>query len=372
MKKVIFILSIVSVLNICFANMPPLTPVKFSTVSKEEVKRHTKVSGRVVSKRVSALSTQLSGLVKEVLVEAGTWVKKDQVLLVLDGKKVQLEMNEMKAQLNVNHAIKVKLEKLLTIQKKEWNDLQLTEKDFKGSVSQKELRMEESKTIQLEGDLQETLDQAIVLNEKIKQLELNLSYHQLKAPFEGQVLNKLIAEGHWLNLGTAAFNLIDSKNLEVQLDCPEVLFNSLVNGPKEVNVEISHTGESIQLMNMFLKNSVDFKTKTFQWCGSPTKFHAGLVQGMSVSAFIPSSYIEEAIVVHSNAILKNSVGSFVYKIIPSENGEMVIPVQVKLGFRKGQKVIITSSGLNAGDKVVVEGGERIFPMTPVSTTEVKS
>lgn len=371
MRKVIFILSMVSLLNICFANMPPLTPVKYSMVTKEEVKRHTKVSGRVVSKRVASVSPQVSGLVQKVHVEAGAWVKKDQVLLSLDDQKTQLSISEMKAQLKVNESMKGKLGKLLAIQKQEWKDLKLTEKDYKGSVSQKELRVEESKTIQLEGDLQEVLSQAQVLSEKIKQLELNLSYHQLKAPFAGQVLTKHISEGHWINLGTAVLDVIDSKNLEVQLDCPETLFESLVNGPKEVEVEMSHSGKSLSLKNMFLKSKVDLKTKTFQWCGSPVKVNSSLVEGMSVNAYIPSTHIEEAIIVDSNAILKNSVGSFVYKIIPAEKGEMVVPVQVKLGFRKGRKVIVTSPGLNAGDKVVVEGGERIFPMTPVSATEVK-
>ena len=52
-----------------------------------------------------------------------------------------------------------------------------------------------------------------------------------------------------------------------------------------------------------------------------------------------------------------------------QNGTMVLPIPVKVLFKKGSRVAIESMALQTDDQVVTEGGERLFPMTPVAAKE---
>jgi len=348
---------------------PPATPVVVSKVKMETIKKNLKVSGRIVARKLATLSPQQSGLVQEIAIEAGQWVKTGQVLLRLDAERASLAVAAVKAEVDVTKSELQKLEKLAKLQKEEFNDLIKAEKQLAGSVSKSELRSAESRLVELEGQVAINKAQLIVLMTQLKQAELTLVQHTLTAPFDGQVLKKNVAKGNWLLSGQAAFSLIDSNDLEVQLDCPDHLFFILEQGLKTLDINLDESKKSFQIVDIIARREVDARSKTFQVIGVPKTSDVLLVHGMTVSADIPSQADVTVKTLPYNAILKNDVGSFVYKVAMGQNGAMVLPIPVKVLFKMDHRAAIESMALQTDDQVVTEGGERLFPMTPVAVKE---
>ena len=63
-----------------------------------------------------------------------------------------------------------------------------------------------------------------------------------------------------------------------------------------------------------------------------------------------------------DAILRGESGPFVYAV----RDGIAVPVNVRIVFPSGADVAIEPGALAAGAKVVVEGNERLMPMSPVA------
>jgi multidrug efflux pump subunit AcrA (membrane-fusion protein) len=93
---------------------------------------------------------------------------------------------------------------------------------------------------------------------------------------------------------------------------------------------------------------------------------------MSVTAYIPTGRAVEQLTVHKDAVMRNAAGAYLYVARgggaeESAGGPAVAaPVQVDVKFPVGDRVVVTAAGLQAGDLVVIEGNERLFPMMPIT------
>jgi RND family efflux transporter MFP subunit len=313
---------------------------------------------------MSVLSPKVSGEVVVISKDVGDWVSEGEVLLELDSDMISLKLRELQAQIFLSQVEQQRVQQLYEIQTKEFEDLKKAAKAHKGSVSVKELRTEESKTVQLRGEFEQIKNSLTVMRSQLEQEKLRLSYHQLKAPFSGQILERGVDVGQWINSTEMCFRLSNPEELEVELDVPDNLFFILSKGPASIEIHVSGQEPSFKLKNMRVRREVNAKSKTFVWLGEPEQPEQ-LVHGMSVEANVPSTETIQALTVNYSAILKNDAGAYIYKVVPGQSGDMVVPIPVKLGFKKGDFVVLHSPALKVGDRVVVEGGERLFPMTPV-------
>lgn len=365
-KQFYIVIILIQVSLLAYAEGPPPTPVKVTALKYQELTQHVLVSGRVVAKQMSVLSPKVAGEVSAIHKDVGDWVKKGDLLMSLDSDLIQLKVIELESQLQLYHADLKRAEKMSALQEQELEDLKNAAQAYKGSVSTKELRAEESKSVQLGSDVEKIKKQFAVTQAMLEQQELLLSYHQVKAPFEGQILERFVEVGQWIHAGFGSLRINNAKKLEVELDVPHTLFFGLQQGYDSIEVTLSDYNKSFQLNEMTIRREVDPRSKTFVWVGVPESPES-LVHGMSVEAHVPTSSKTKALVVNYSAILKNNTGSYVYKIVPGQVGEMVVPIPVKLGYKKGEMVVLKSPALSQGDRLVVEGGERLFPMTPVQT-----
>jgi len=88
--------------------------------------------------------------------------------------------------------------------------------------------------------------------------------------------------------------------------------------------------------------------------------------GMFVTAYLQGAVRPDAIVVPQLAVQQGSNGHLVYVVNADGNAE-VRPVVV--GDYFGEKDIVVLSGLNAGDRVVVDGVLKVAPGRPVRIAE---
>jgi hypothetical protein len=88
-----------------------------------------------------------------------------------------------------------------------------------------------------------------------------------------------------------------------------------------------------------------------------------------VVGWVPTGASGEHLIVPTDAVMRNDMGAFLY--VARQLGEgpaQAMPANVKVLFEMPGRVVVESPGLQAGELVVVEGNERLFPTAPVLPT----
>jgi membrane fusion protein (multidrug efflux system) len=94
-----------------------------------------------------------------------------------------------------------------------------------------------------------------------------------------------------------------------------------------------------------------------------------LLPGLFVRARVEQSRQEKAIVVPQQAVVRNSDGSVSVWVVDKENTVKYQIVNVSQAIRDQW---VVSAGLAPGDRIVVEGLQKISPQAKVSTVEYKA
>ena len=217
---------------------------------------------------------------------------------------------------------------------------------------------------------------------KVKEAELNLGYVTIKSPVTGVASRSLQRQGAFVNAMSDSANLtyvaaLDpiwvnfsvSQNLIAKLR-DEVAKKQLVE-PKNRDYEIEivlpdgtpfpHKGK----IN-FADPSFSQDTGTFLVRAVLPNPRRELHPGMFVTAHLRGALRPGAIVVPQLAVQQGSNGHLVY-VVKQDGTAEVRPVIV--GDYFGDKDIVVRTGLQAGDRVVVDGVMRVVPGQPVKIVE---
>jgi hypothetical protein len=88
-----------------------------------------------------------------------------------------------------------------------------------------------------------------------------------------------------------------------------------------------------------------------------------LAAGLALNAFVPQGAAANWTLVPKNALVYQGVNASVFMV---DKG-VAVPVPVRVAFPIGDSVALEGAGmLAAGALVVVEGNERLIPMSPVA------
>ena len=87
---------------------------------------------------------------------------------------------------------------------------------------------------------------------------------------------------------------------------------------------------------------------------------------MSVTVTIPTNEKGDYLVIPTDSVMRDSGGEFAYKIGEGRDGNSIaVPVSLRVYFAIDEGLYIESSDLREGDLIVVEGNERLRPLSPV-------
>lgn len=170
-----------------------------------------KVPAQVVSLQSSLLSAEISALVKNVHVQIGDRVNKEQLLITLECDDYELNKKQLVAE-------KQALEADYNFASYQY---QRSKKLIKSkSVSQEAHRRQAAEVNKLSAQKQ-------LLLAKIQQSEKIISRCRIKAPFAGVIAKRLIHIGENVAPRTPLIRLIDVDDLEVEVQVPVVLVDDL-------------------------------------------------------------------------------------------------------------------------------------------------
>jgi len=263
---------------------------------------------------------KVDGEVRELHVEEGDMVNKNQILATLDGDRLRLELSESQARL-----------------KKMQRDYQRNQElQEKGLIS--------------EGDFEKIQYDLEALEASFNLASLELDYTQIRAPIAGVVSERYLKLGNTIKTGEPVFRVTSFDPLVAYMHVPEREFRQIGAG-QPVHIEIDAlTGAPVIASVTRVSPVVDPDTGTFKITIELSGADHGIKPGMFGRMNIVYDKHENVLQVPRSAIIETASDTSVFVV----EDEIGIRKAVETGFSSDGMVEITS-GLTDGENVITVG-----------------
>ena len=330
----------------------PVTTVK---VASEAVPIARTGVGTVLPVAGVTVHTRVDGQLDSVEFKEGQDVKAGQVLVRIDPRTYQAQLDQYAAQKAKDEATLANARADLT------RYGELIKED---ATTRQTLDTQQALVNQLQATVKS--DDA-----QIHMAQVQLGYTTIAAPISGRIGARLVDPGNIVHAadtnGLLVINQIDP--IAVQFTLPESSFqavNKALNSSHEpLAVQAIDRGTREVLAEgklVLLNNQIDVNTGTITIKAHFPNNEHKLWPGQSVDARVVLGERSDALTVPSAVVQRNQDGFFAYVVGPDDKVK-VQPVTVADTVR-GKSVI--DSGLAAGDRVVVDGQYRLTPGALIS------
>ncbi|MCZ4279335.1 efflux RND transporter periplasmic adaptor subunit [Kiloniella laminariae] len=322
-------------------------------VRTEQMKQTVPVIGRLVARQTGNVAAKIAGPVEDFKVEIGDKVTTDQVIALLNSatlradrdlaasevKAAQSRLGTFQARLILADQELKRLEKLRSsaaFNKSRYEDAVQNSAIAKAEVSQSRADIETAKA-------------------RLRRAEINLSYTEIKAPYDGVILSRETEIGSYVQTGDPVVTLLSRNSLEIEVEVPSQRLIALKEG-MEFSISLSD-GTPLQAMIRAILPRENPLTRT-----RPVRLSADLpnkdtlADNQSITLLVPAGPERDAVTVHKDAVIQSPNGPMVYLNVDGK----AQPRPVQLGQQIGERIEVVY-GLMAGDLVVTRGNERLFP-----------
>jgi RND family efflux transporter MFP subunit len=307
-------------------NLPPAA-VRVQTVESKARVATEEVVGTVRARLRSVIEAKVSGKIEKMPVVPGQNVKTGELLLQLDAREVQAQ-----------------LDRVLAVRQQAESDL----KRAASLVEQKILSQAEFDNAQ---------SRYRVAAAAATEAETLLSYAKVSAPFDGVITRKYADVGDLASPGKPLLEMEDARNLRLEADVPEAVIGQLALGDK-LGVRASGLTNELDGIISEIAPSADPNSRTFlvKLDLPPTP---GLRAGQFGRAAMPLGETS-ALRAPASAVVQRGQMELVFIVV---NGHAQLRI-VKTGKRIGDEVELVS-GVDAGERVVTEGAATLVDGQPV-------
>jgi len=205
------------------------------------------------------------------------------------------------------------------------------------------------------------------------QAGLDLKKRQLKdarirAPFGGTIGSRQISPGQVIGKNTTLTWLVDLDPVKAEVNVPERYLSQVSVGQKIEFSVAAFPNERFQGEVYFISPQLDSATRTALVKARIPNPKRQLKGGMFASLALTLQLRDSAIVVPEPALMSNGDMVTVF-VVDEKNTAQVRPVKVGLRLAGKAEVI---SGLESGDKIVVEGVQKLFPGAAVKAAPAEA
>jgi len=327
------------------------------TVHPERVVITTELPGRTSAFRIAEIRPQVNGIILKRAFKEGSDINEGDLLYQIDPAPYQAAYNQAKA------AVAMAQAQLPALRGREERFKELAKSH---AVGQQDYDDALAALRQLEAQLEAS--KAAMASAKI-----NLSYTPIKAPISGRIGRSNITEGALVTayqpIPLATIQQMDPIYVDVPQSTAELLRlqNRLKDG------RLNHDGTNQNKVKLILEGGIIYPHKgALQFQDVTVDPTTGsvilrvvfpnpkgiLLPGMFVRAVIIEGVKEQAILVPQQGISRNPKGDPVALIVDAE--DKVQQRMLTLDRAIGDKWLV-SSGLNPGDRVIVEGVQKVRP-----------
>ncbi|MBN44330.1 MAG: efflux transporter periplasmic adaptor subunit [Rhodobiaceae bacterium] len=245
--------------------------VKAKKIKAKLKQSNVLIQGRTESSRNVKVASETNGIVKEILVKKGEFVKKNQILCKLSVDSREAKLDEAKA---------------LMLQKKlEWDASKvLVEKGYR------------SQTKAAGSKAAFDASKALVI-----QMEEELENINIRSPFDGFFNNNLAEVGDFLSIGMPCGQVIDYNPILVIGQVSEQEIKKIKSGVQ--GFAILSTGEKLEGKLSYVSKTADSKTRTFRVELEISNTNFEIKDGITAELFIPTKKVQAHLIPPSSLTL---------------------------------------------------------------------
>lgn len=339
---------------------PPPMEVPVVTVAPERLAITNELPGRLEAARVAQVRARVPGIVQKRVFREGSDVKAGEVLFRVDAAPYQASVNSAeaalaKAEANLAQArLKVQRFKPLVetnaISKQEFDDAQTVVKQSEADVAAARAARETAR--------------------------LNLGYATVTAPISGRIGRALVTEGALVGQGEATPLAVIQQLNPIYVTITQSASEALQLRRAMANGQLQAMGKSGAKVTIVLDDgqeyphagkllfsdlAVDQSSGAISLRAEVPNPDSFLLPGMYVRARVEQAVNEQALAVPQQAVQRAVTGASVF-VVGAEDKVEVRPVKTSAA---RNNMWIISEGLKAGDRVIIEGFQKLRPGAPV-------
>lgn len=337
------------------------------TIATHTVDLTTTLPGRASAFRVAEVRPQVNGILQSRLFEEGSMVAAGQQLYQINADMYEAELASAKAEIaRAEAAVKASKSRF-----ERSNDL-LKDK----AISQQDFDEAEAAYLQAEAQLK-------VAQANLTRAQLNVDYTRVEAPIAGRIGRSQLTEGALLSVGQAqpltTITQLDPIYIDIAQSTSDYLKlqSAIADGRivtdsdnrAEVTVRVGEAGNYTTTGELlFNEVTVDPQTSAITLRAKLANPNHAILPGMYVRAEVGTGALKDALLVPQSGVSRDPRGRAIAMVVNQEGTveQRYLTVTSTLG-----SDWIVTEGLAAGDKVIVEGLQKIQPGMPVQTEEVK-
>jgi multidrug efflux system membrane fusion protein len=331
-------------------------PVSAAVVVEKPVADTQEFSGRLEAVEHVEIRPRVSGFITAVNFKPGAMVKKGDVLFVIDPRPFQAEAERADAAARSARA-KAELAKLeLTRAERLLGDKAIAQREYDASASaQKELEAN-----------------ARAAQAQYETAKLNLNYTRVVAPIDGRVSKAEITLGNLVDASSVLTSVVSTDRIYASFDGDEDTYlrvRSQAHSGQPVTVRVGLANEEgfpHEGKLEFVDNQLDTRAGSVRMRATFANKDDVMAPGLFARVQIGGGSEKPALLISDRAVGTDQSHKFVFVVDKDGKAEYR---EVKLGpVVEGLRVV--KAGLKPGEKIVVNGLQRVRPGSPITAQTV--
>ncbi len=338
------------------AQAPAGPPVSAAAVLEKSIAETQEFSGRLEAIERVEIRPRVSGYITAVNFKPGAEVKKGDVLFVIDQRPYQAEYDRAEAAAKSARA-KAELAKLeLTRAERLLGDKAIAQREYDERAA----------------GLKELDATARAAEAQAQAAKLNLAYTRVTAPIDGRVSKAEITLGNLVDASAVLTSVVSLDRIYASFDGDEETYLRVskdAHAGRAVAVQVGLAGEEgfpHEGKLEFVDNQLDNRTGSVRMRATFENKDRAMAPGLFARVQIGGGNLKNALLITDRAVGTDQSRKFVFVVDKDGKAEYRT---VTLGpVVDGLRVVRT--GLKPGEKIVVNGLQRVRPGAPITAQTV--
>ncbi len=324
-----------------------IMPVVVAPVQKSNMAEWLPALGTVTPLNNVVIKSRVDGQLVSIHFTEGQMVKKDTLLAEIDPRPYEVQLAQAKGQIARDQA--------------QLENAQLDLKRYQKLMAEDSIAQQQLDT---QASLVRQYQSAVAADQsQVDSAQLNLIYTRITAPLTGKLGLRQVDPGNIIHAGdtNGLVTIAQIQPIGILFSIPQERVPKVqlhLQQGEAVPVEVWDGAKKNKLATgklLTTDNQIDVTTSTLRLKAEMPNEDFKLFPNQFVNVRLLVDTIKDALVIPTAAIQRGAKGEFVYTVAADSTIELKL---IKLGSDEGERTAVTA-GLKEGDKVVIDGTDRI-------------